>query len=411
MSSWDHGEALKLKVHGNDYARKVWLAMAPPPGVGGRPREGDDIDVFKRFVVDAYERRRYYREPSSSDGGNDKERGTHIIGAASNEGVALATERSAMPSNAPTINAAPVHTPATASPVVVDLLDFGGFDSRAPQPASAVNSSLPGATSSDAFFDPFNNSTAMPQDVSSLSTTAATANILSSSNNINCKSITNQVNDIMSFNAFAPSFKGPTMASSDSGMQSNNSTYDPFSALAATPAMSTSTWGMMPMNHNGAINFSNHSNMMNGGTSNFANNNMMMMNGGIGMMNSSNAITMNRNNSVMNRSTATGMTGFFNNSLMHNNGANTGVINPTFNGGNMMISNMVMPGNMHQQFHQNHYQHTAIMNTHAAPSMFNNTSISNSFSEGTDGDMKNASASSRSNASTKPDPFAGLTEL
>lgn len=402
MSSWDHGEALKLKVHGNDYARKVWLATAPPPGVGGRPSEGDDIDVFKRFVVDTYERRRYYREPSSSDGGGDKEQGTDIIIATSNpKGVALVTEKSAMQSNAPTLNAAPVHTPATTSPVVVDLLDFGAFDSPAPQPAPAVNSSLPGAV----FFDPFNTSTSMPQDASSISTSSAASanNSLSNNNNDNCKSIANQMNGIMSFDVFAPSLKESAMADSDSSMQLNNSTSDPFSVLSATPAMSTSTLGMFSMNPNSASNFSNHNYMMKEGTSNFAKNNMMMMNGGIGMMNNSNAITMNGNYSVMNSSTATVMTAVFNNSIMHNNGVNTAMMNPTFSGG--------VPGNMQQQFPQKHHQQSAIMNTHAGPSMFNNNSISNSFSGGITQDMKNAAASARSTASTKPDPFAGLTGL
>ena len=64
MSAWDHGEVTRLKTHGNDYVRRVWLATAPEVGAGGRPREGDDIGVFKRFVIDVYEHKRYYREPT-----------------------------------------------------------------------------------------------------------------------------------------------------------------------------------------------------------------------------------------------------------------------------------------------------------------------------------------------------------
>ena len=68
MSSWDQGEILKLRTHGNDYARAVWLANAPEVGKGGRPKEGDDINLFKRFIVEVYEQKRYYQEPASDIG-------------------------------------------------------------------------------------------------------------------------------------------------------------------------------------------------------------------------------------------------------------------------------------------------------------------------------------------------------
>ena len=72
MSSWTPAEVLQLKANGNDKARATWLAKAPPPGQGGRPQEGSDINVFKAFIVDVYERKKYYREDgdgSSSAGG------------------------------------------------------------------------------------------------------------------------------------------------------------------------------------------------------------------------------------------------------------------------------------------------------------------------------------------------------
>lgn len=62
MSSWTDAEVTELEAKGNDYARDTWLKNAPPPGTGGRPKEGDHIDVFKRFVVDAYEHKKYYGE-------------------------------------------------------------------------------------------------------------------------------------------------------------------------------------------------------------------------------------------------------------------------------------------------------------------------------------------------------------
>eukprot|EP00957_Ditylum_brightwellii_P141490 10778721-Ditylum_brightwellii.AAC.1 len=66
MSSWTDAEVVALKRGGNDVARNTWLANAPPIGTGGRPREGDHVDVFKRFIVDVYERKRYYGEASAN---------------------------------------------------------------------------------------------------------------------------------------------------------------------------------------------------------------------------------------------------------------------------------------------------------------------------------------------------------
>ena len=420
MSSWDHGEALKLKVHGNDYARKVWLATAPPPGVGGRPREGDDIDVFKRFVVDAYERRRYYRDPTSSDGGD---RGTDITGAAEDaKNVVSAKVRPSMPVSEPAINAAPVRTPSTVAPApVVDLLDFGAFDTPAPAPATVINSSPRVASSSDAFFDPFNNNSAA---MVNQSTTAATNNIVTSNSGAN------QANDIMSFDSFAPPSKGTAittnassmqsnnatsdpfgvaMATNASSMQSNNATSDPFSVLAATPNMPiNNSWGMMPTNPNSMSNF-NNSTMMNGGMSNFSSNNTMMMNGGGMMMNNGNAmVMMNGNFNAMNSNNAMMMNGGFNN-MMNNGSAKTAMMNSMSNGGSMMPSNMVMSGGMQQQSFNRPPPQSTIMNSQSGPSMFNNNSISNNFSAGSvAGDAKTAAQTS---ASTKPDPFAGLMGL
>lgn len=64
MSSWTDAEVAELELKGNDYARRTWLKNAPPEGSNGRPKEGDHVDVFKRFVVDVYEKRKYYGEDS-----------------------------------------------------------------------------------------------------------------------------------------------------------------------------------------------------------------------------------------------------------------------------------------------------------------------------------------------------------
>ena len=160
MSSWTDKEVADLKRKGNDYARRTWLKNAPPVGQGGRPKEGDSVDVFKRFVVEAYERKKYYGE---------------------DEGAAPAHSNPA-PAAAPRISArattrAPVRKavlPPAAPPVapVADLLDFTSttsvstnnkfgtdFDAFAPSTPSVLGPSA-GATSATApiqndYFQPY----------------------------------------------------------------------------------------------------------------------------------------------------------------------------------------------------------------------------------------------------------------
>ena len=62
MSTWTMDEVLDLSIErngGNEAALHIWLENAPPPGgkyAGGvRPKSGDDVNVFKRFVTDCYE--------------------------------------------------------------------------------------------------------------------------------------------------------------------------------------------------------------------------------------------------------------------------------------------------------------------------------------------------------------------
>lgn len=137
MSAWTDAEVAELERKGNDYAKRTWLKNAPPIGSSGRPREGDDVNVFKRFVVDAYERKRYYGE---DDGG---------VGA----GMAVAT---AVPLSGPppshftggpparTVPRSISRPPVSAAPVAVapvaDLLDFSSMApaTPAPPPAAAV---------------------------------------------------------------------------------------------------------------------------------------------------------------------------------------------------------------------------------------------------------------------------------
>ena len=62
MSTWtlEEVQALEYPAGGNAAASMRWLRSAPAPGQsygrGRRPKAGDDIAVFKQFVVDCYER-------------------------------------------------------------------------------------------------------------------------------------------------------------------------------------------------------------------------------------------------------------------------------------------------------------------------------------------------------------------
>jgi len=146
--------------------------------VGGRPREGDDIGVFKRFVVEVYEKRRYYKE----DDGGATDCG---VGAGASAGDAPAGKKEALKghhSGSRSIHdtignngncngagqwgkkhailpsqraAAPAPKPAAAAPTV-DLLDFGNFDSALPQP-TAPSSQTNSQTHPHDIFDPFNS--------------------------------------------------------------------------------------------------------------------------------------------------------------------------------------------------------------------------------------------------------------
>lgn len=137
MSSWDQGEVLKLMKNGNVVAGKTWLAAAPPIGQGGRPKEGDDVNVFKRFVVATYDGKRYYREA----GGVRADAAPSPRPTAAPSQPQSVRHRAIAPSQPkPAPKPKPVPAPAPA----VDLLDFGAFDSAptlAPVPTAPVSRS------------------------------------------------------------------------------------------------------------------------------------------------------------------------------------------------------------------------------------------------------------------------------
>lgn len=115
MSSWTDAEVAELERKGNDYCRQTWLKKAPQEGVGGRPKPGMDINVYKRFVVDAYEHKRYYGEHDGTVRGP--------VPAA--PAPAPATFANPQASRARRVKKPVAAAPASAPlPQVADLLDF-----------------------------------------------------------------------------------------------------------------------------------------------------------------------------------------------------------------------------------------------------------------------------------------------
>jgi len=135
MSSWTDAEVAELERKGNDYARRTWLKNAPPIGQGGRPKEGDHIDVFKRFVVDAYERKRYY-DDDEGDSGTTSGHHTHVATAVSAPRVDVARAR--VVTRAPVRKPVPAPTPTPSAPVK-DLLDFASMSLTAPNNGNSSN--------------------------------------------------------------------------------------------------------------------------------------------------------------------------------------------------------------------------------------------------------------------------------
>lgn len=151
MSSWSDAEVDELQRKGNDYARRTWLKNAPVVGSGGRPKEGDHIDVFKRFVVDAYERKRYYGEDDGQQQQEQMKSGVATAIPISQAAPVRSTPKMQLP---PTRISAPVPTrkaPVPAPAPVADLLDFSAAAQTAPatfqanfdafQPAPATSTS------------------------------------------------------------------------------------------------------------------------------------------------------------------------------------------------------------------------------------------------------------------------------
>lgn len=176
MSTWTDGEVLALKKHGNAYARAVWLANAPPIGTAGRPKEGDDLNVFKRFIVDVYENRRYYSESGSNhsssglsgDDGSDVQQADETVNNIPVQKWKAPAPSAGMSYQHPPKTLHSSSTPQVSVQPVKDLLDFGTFDDLPsnPNPSTTASAkdyfgdflSVPIAnTTSNATFDLFAN--------------------------------------------------------------------------------------------------------------------------------------------------------------------------------------------------------------------------------------------------------------
>jgi len=133
MSSWSDEEVEELRQKGNAYCLKTYLKHAPPCGQQGRPQPGSDLSVYKSFVVDVYERRKYYGEDD----------GTTTLAATQ---AAMAPPPRRQIAKAPTSAPLPVadlldfssSAPTSTFTVAVDtqppsfVADFGDFQTAAP---------------------------------------------------------------------------------------------------------------------------------------------------------------------------------------------------------------------------------------------------------------------------------------
>ena len=420
---------LKLKRYGNDYARKVWLANAPEAGVGGRPKEGSDISVFKRFVVEVYENKKYYQEPVEEE--KEVVVTAQSVGAtatpikpasamSSNYGRQSQFQQSQQqqlrkPANAALVNgytqpqnwgklqrpssssvatstaasqqnvAPPPVAPAAAPAPAVDLLDFGAFDStpsQPPPPPQQQQQQPPTAA-----FDLFN--TASPTSPTPISTT------------------TN--ND--------PFPTEPAVASPNTNMANG---FDPFGVSVMTPSLPPATNnGATTINSNG-VGAPPKQPVMNNNTS--SSSQPVMNNGGnnssFGMMNGGNMMGNVIDNMMGNNMNGGNMNGNINNGRMMMMGMNNGMKNMMMgnmnNGMNSTNNNMMMGtmnngmnGMMMQQSQQQ--QPAMAMNINVMQPM--NNSISNNFGSGSAGAVVNSGTATRNSGekgNQKSDPFAGL---
>jgi len=411
MSSWDQGEVLKLSKHGNSYAMNVWLGNAPDVGTNGRPKEGDDINLFKRFIVDVYEKKLYYCEPPGDSVDNGGSSGVVEQAAASinQQHLQIANNRaSQQQQNRRAVQQPKKPAPPQQQQPAVDLLDFGTFDnalpSVAPQPtvvemtkAAAPTTIQQVATSSSvqqpAPFDPFNMNQSQNTTAAAVaSNSASNADPFSSTNVTSTPSNT--------ANVFG------TSSSATMGRASNDAPFDPFSShggftsSSTTMAVNNSMNGMQrqqpqPIMNTPVMNGVNMNGSIGSGVANGSGN---MMNGSGNMMNGGNM--MGNNIMMMNGSVNQGM------GMMNGSGNNM-----MMNSGMMMNSSQGNMGMLNTSHHQQQQSQPAMaMNMNIMQPR--NNSISNMGSPSSNGVVSGGGSRSGGGAAakveSKSDPFAGL---
>ncbi|KAG7356549.1 putative GTPase activating protein [Nitzschia inconspicua] len=358
MSSWSDAEAAELQQKGNDYARRTWLQNAPPVGAGGRPKEGDPIDVFKRFVVDVYERKRYY--------GEDHGTTTTATMAASGPPASMPAVVTAIPLSRPPVGGipaprappqfqAPVRAPAPAPPPapapapVADLLDFfsepatttsyvpsnGGsdtftadFDAFAPKAPSTTAAPAPTPPLNDPFQPNFDSTTpsatsAVPSATSGFAFLSAET---ASSPNIAPAPIPAVKKPVMGNHTMSEksNFISSMNASTSQNQQGFGTGMNMGGAFGGMPSvnmdMMQQQQQMMMMNNMGNV---NSMNMMNN------NNNMSGIVNGMNMMNMGGMNMNMMNNNYNNMTMGFGMMNGNNNNKPHMMMMNGGNINNT----------------------------------------------------------------------------------
>lgn len=129
MSAWTNAEVAELERKGNDHARRTWLQSAPPCGSGGRPSPDSELTVFKRFVLECYENKRYYGEDDAAAAAAASSATQPVQGPAKVKKASTKREKKA--------SSRPMVAAVSAPAPVVDLLDFGAAEAVAPAPFEA----------------------------------------------------------------------------------------------------------------------------------------------------------------------------------------------------------------------------------------------------------------------------------
>eukprot|EP01038_Epipyxis_sp_PR26KG_P011778 gene11778-15759_t len=237
MSNWTMEEVRELtsaESGGNDAARHIWLSSAPKcgskyPGGGTRPKPGDNIEIFKRFVIDCYERGMFRATTPFEPDANEAQ----LLGTAKPASRVVSKPSSTTSSPRP---------PATSNSSTVDFFDMNnGSDFSVRETNNAQTASNNSNSFADFGFDtkvstpsdPFSGFNASP---SAFSSTTVAAPVVSSTSNSNAFTSFDSFNapssasGFASFDAFGSSTKASVTVDTLSPPNSNVSGFDFFTA-------------------------------------------------------------------------------------------------------------------------------------------------------------------------------------